>query len=92
MKGKILTIVIIWLVVAIAATATIAFVYKNKEIRIAEELVAKANSTKKEEVVIGDDGKVKDLEKKEASNALKNKEEILAELDKSIEAIIFDEE
>lgn len=96
MKSKIVTIMIVWLVVAIAATSSIAFLHKNKEIKIAKELVAKAdlkeNGSVNDEAKDNDDGKVKKPKRKEIDSPLRSKEEIMADLDKNMEAIIFDEE
>lgn len=94
MKNKIITVLIVWLVVATAATASVAFFFNEKKNRISAEMAAEEELAKIEKERI-------ELESKNINENLKGngridsplrpKEEILSDLDKNMENIIFDE-
>ncbi len=86
MKGKILTIVIIWLVVATAATSSVALVYSGKKNRLAEEMAAKIDLSNIEK-----ENAEKIKNKIKIDSPLRSKDEILNDLDQSMEKIIFEE-
>ncbi len=89
MKNKILTIIIIWLIVATATTFSVAFIYNDKKNRISEEMAAKIVLDKREKEATADAEKLKNSEK--IDSPLRSTEEILTDLDQSMEKIIFDE-
>jgi flagellar basal body-associated protein FliL len=95
MKNKIITIIIVWLVVAIAATASVAFFFNEKKNKISAEMATEAEVARieKERIELENkninenfkgDGKI--------DSPLRAKEEILNDLDKNMESIIFDEQ
>lgn len=95
MKNKIITIIIVWLVVAIAATASVAFFFNEKKNKISAETAAEEEIVRieKERIEMENkninenfkgDGKI--------DSPLRAKEEILKDLDRNMENIIFDEQ
>lgn len=95
MKNKIITILIVWLVVATAATASVAFFFNEKKNQISAEKAANEELERIEKERI-------EMENKNINESLKGngridsplrpKEEILSDLDKNMENIIFDEQ
>ncbi|MBT3356417.1 hypothetical protein HN784_01565 [bacterium] len=85
MKSKIIAGIIIWLVIATATAASVAYINYEKKMDSSFELAAKVDI---DEVEAGND---KVQKNNIIDSPLRSKEEILIDLDRGMDNIIFDE-
>lgn len=91
MREKALLIFMVWLVVATAAASSIAFAKYFKQSKVSSEIAAKVEIDTKKDVVESAEQKEENVPNEEDLKAREDrKNEILDNLDQSMEKIIFE--